>query len=244
GDTGTSDLSDVGWGLPSEPLQAGELAGVPVYFLPRHGAAHSIPPHRINYRANIAALKMAGVKSIIACNVVGGINQSLTTGDIVLPDQVIDYTWGRAHTFFDGCEDSDAARMALGLTGLEHIDFTEPFSEKVRTSLIQAAVTAGIELQRGGTYGVTQGPRLESAAEVTKLACDGCDVVGMTCMPEASLARELGMEYAAISLVVNPAAGLGDAGITHAAIRAVIDNRLPVVCDLIERTIQSFAEQP
>lgn len=186
------------WGAPSAPLCEGHFAGSPVIFLPRHGEQHSLPPHRINYRANIAALRDAGVTDIIAVTAVGGIGREAGPGVLVVPDQIIDYTHGREHTFYDG----------MGAT-LDHVDFTQPYAETLRQLLLAGAARAGQAAVNGGVYGATQGPRLESAAEIARMARDGCTLVGMTGMPEAALAREAGLRYATLSLVVNWAAGVG-----------------------------------
>ena len=184
------------WGEPSDGIHAGILNGVEVLFLPRHGAAHHLPPHRINYRANIAALADLGAEAIVGTAAVGGIEARATTGMIVIAHQLIDYTYGREHTYFDG---SQAAP--------HHIDFTEPYAPSLRKILISAAASANIAVLDSGIYGATQGPRLETAAEIDRLGRDGCTIVGMTGMPEAALARERGINYANLSLVVNSAAG-------------------------------------
>ena len=196
------------YGKPSDELVTGRLHDREFLFLPRHGASHTIPPHRINYRANIHALKSAGAERIIAFSAVGGIGAAMRPGDVVIPDQIIDYTWGREHTFHDGTGDF-----------LDHVDFTHPYSPALRAQIIRAAKRAGVEVHTSGTYAATQGPRLESAAEIDRLERDGGDVVGMTGMPEAGLAREAGIDYAAIAIVVNPAAGRGDGPITMDQIR-------------------------
>lgn len=167
-----------------------------VWFLARHGRAHLLPPHAINYRANLHALHQAGARRIIAVNAVGGIHPALTAGTLLVPEQLIDYTWGREHSFFDGG----------GLR--DHIDFTQPYSPPLRQVLLRSCQSLGLWAHDGGVYGCTQGPRLETAAEIRRLKADGCDVVGMTGMPEAALARELGLAYASLCLVVNAAAGL------------------------------------
>lgn len=174
-----------------------EARGNRFFFLGRHGSAQRIPPHLINYRANLSALAHLGVDTILAVTAVGGISANLGVGDLVVPDQIIDYTWGRESTFFDGREKDR-----------RHIDFTYPYSNALRKSLVASGAGIGREIHDGGTYACTQGPRLETAAEIKKLQADGATVVGMTGMPEAALARELNMEYAALSVVVNPAAGL------------------------------------
>ncbi|RMF19077.1 MAG: S-methyl-5'-thioinosine phosphorylase [Gammaproteobacteria bacterium] len=214
---GLSELAELNietrWGLPSAPLQKGMLNGHPVVFLARHGRPHRIPPHQVNYRANIAALKEAGVTQIIAVTAVGGIRADMTNGVCLVPDQLIDYTWGRPSTFFEG--DLDA---------VTHVDFSFPFSDVLRQKLISAAAQAGVQVVGDGVYGVTQGPRLETAAEIRRMERDGCDVVGMTAMPEAALAREAGLEYAMLSYVVNPAAGKVEREITMEEIHAVIED--------------------
>ena len=196
-------LVETPFGNPSGELVHGQLGDRDFYFLPRHGAAHGVPPHRINYRANIHALKQAGVERVIALAAVGGINSHIQPGDLVLPDQIIDYTWGREHTFFTG-----------GEAGVDHIDFTTPYATSWRLQLLASAERAGVDIHATGTYAVTQGPRLESAAEIDRLERDGADIVGMTGMPEAALARELDLDYAAIALVVNAAAGRSNEVIT------------------------------
>lgn len=187
----------------------------PLWFLARHGKDHRIAPHEINYRANLWALQQAGARAIIAVNVVGGITEGMVPGTVVLPDQIIDYTWGREHSFFSGAHSFD-----------KHIDFTEPYDEPLRLRLMAAARRCHLTLHRAGVYACTQGPRLETAAEVRRLARDGCDIVGMTGMPEAALARELGIPYASVALVVNRAAGLGDAVISIDAMRDVMESGL------------------
>ncbi len=196
------------YGVPSAPVRELEIGGRAVLFLARHGDALAIPPHRINYRANAAALKLAGAASIIALNTVGAIRPEHGPGTLAVPAQLIDYTYARDHSIHDG---SSAI--------LDHIDFTEPFCPRLRRGLLEAAAAAGVPCHDGGVYAVTQGPRLETAAEVDRLERDGADFIGMTAMPEASLARELGMRYACLSLVVNRAAGRGESAI-HADIEA------------------------
>ncbi len=194
---------DTPYGAPSDALQIGMLYGREILFLPRHGADHTLPPHRINYRANIRALQTMGATRIIAFAAVGAIEATMRPGDIVIPHQILDYTWGRKHTFFDGASQQ-----------LEHVDFSFPYSEPLRQKILQAAGQRGIQAHKAGVYAVTQGPRLESAAEIDRLERDGGHIVGMTGMPEAALAREAGMEYATIAMVVNPAAGRTDSPIT------------------------------
>ncbi|MGR3914654.1 MAG: S-methyl-5'-thioinosine phosphorylase [Gammaproteobacteria bacterium] len=183
------------YGAPSAPLLFGRLGGREVVFISRHGAGHSIAPHRVNYRANLWALKQAGAARVVALAAVGGIAAQYAPGTLALPHQLIDYTWGRAHTFFD-CDDD-----------VRHIDFAAPYDASLRTEILAAARRAGAGLAERAVHAVTQGPRLESAAEIDRLERDGAGIVGMTGMPEAALARELCLPYAAIAMVINPAAG-------------------------------------
>ena len=204
---------DTPWGSPSGALVVGEYAGIEIIFLARHGNPHLIPPHKINYRANIWALKQNEVGNIISINAVGGITENMLPGRLVIPHQIIDYTWSRPHTYYDGNDE------------VVHIDFTNPYCEELRQHLILAGNEGKIiDIQPSGTYGATQGPRLESAAEINRMERDGCDIVGMTGMPEASLARELEMNLASCSLIVNRAAGKSSEPITM----AVIQNNLKV----------------
>ncbi len=168
-----------------------------VVFLSRHGTDHSIPPHKINYRANIAALKQLGVTQIIATNAVGGIVKNSGPGAFIIPDQIIDYTWGREHTYFDSFTDE-----------MKHIDFTFPFDSILRDRLVECIAQIVPQFLEKGCYGCTQGPRLETAAEIKKFEKDGCDIIGMTGMPEAALAKELDMAYASVCFSVNWAAGI------------------------------------
>lgn len=188
------------YGAPSCPIVFGEMDGQEVAFLPRHGTAHRIPPHRVNYCANIWALNNVGVKHIIAVSAVGGIAENCSVGSMVIPDQIIDYSHGRESTFFDGGDDP-----------VEHIDFSYPYDERLRKALVGGASTVGdVNVVEQGCYGATRGPRFETAAEVRRMANDGCTVAGMTGMPEASLAAELRIPYACLAVVVNVAAGIGD----------------------------------
>ncbi|QKT02376.1 S-methyl-5'-thioinosine phosphorylase [Ectothiorhodospiraceae bacterium 2226] len=191
------------YGEPSGPVTHGTLCGRNVVFLARHGYGHTIPPHKINYRANIWALKETGVGNVLAVNAVGGIRADMVPGTLVFPDQIIDYTWSRVQTYFDE-----------GLTSVTHIDFTQPYCEALRRQLVAAAQAAELAVVEGGTYGATQGPRLETAAEIVRLERNGCDMVGMTGMPEAALARELNLCYASCAVVANWAAGKGEGEIT------------------------------
>ena len=187
------------YGEPSGPLTFGHIADCDVMFLARHGYGHTIAPHQVNYRANLWALKDSGATEVVSVASVGGIRKDLWPGVLVLPHQIVDYTWGRPSTYYEGAG-----------TPVNHIDFTEPYSAGVRTRLLAAAERAGERIVDGAVYAATQGPRLETAAEITRLERDGCDLVGMTGMPEASLAREISLEYAAIAVIANFAAGRGD----------------------------------
>lgn len=215
------------FGEPSRPVQEGRLGDTPVFFLQRHGSPSAIPPHRINYKANIWALNSLGVGGIVAINAVGGITENMRPGRLLIPDQLIDYTWGREHTFDEG-----------GGEPLMHIDFTEPYDQQLRADLLRAARAGAIEHAASGVQGITQGPRLETAAEVKRMHRDGCDVVGMTGMPEAALARELDVPYASVCMVVNPAAGLGDLPLTLEMMREILDQEASVVRDLLQQLLQ------
>jgi 5'-methylthioadenosine phosphorylase len=219
------------YGEASQPLIFGELAGREVVFLARHGGGHTIPPHAVNYRANIWALHDAGVDSLLAIATVGGISSHLNTGDIVLPDQIIDYTHGRKNTYHDGIE-----------LPVKHIDFTEPYSAKLRETCLQAAGNIQQNLVETAVYACAQGPRLETAAEINRLERDGATIVGMTGMPEAALARELGVHYVALCPVVNAAAGRGASanGINFADVSANLDSTMQKVCMLIEEIARVY----
>lgn len=209
----------------SEPvaITIGRLPQVaqPLCFLARHGVGHTVPPHRINYRANLFALHQLQVSGIVAVNAVGGIHDNAGPGQLVVPDQIIDYTYGREHTFFDG-SDTGLDSPDRFTASVAHVDFTEPYDARLRQCLTAAAARLGVAVFDRGVYGATQGPRLETPAEVRRLQRDGCDIIGMTGMPEAALARELNIPYACIALSVNWAAGLSAQPITMDAIRAVL----------------------
>ena len=194
---------------PASALPKRSPALANALFLNRHGDEHTLLPHEINYRANMWLLRESGAQAVLAVFAVGGIDRALKNGDLVLPAQIVDYTWGRAHTFSGGATTF-------------HADFTDPFAPDLRQRLAAAAEHAGEDVVQGGVYGCTQGPRLETAAEIDRMARDGCTVVGMTAMPEAALARELALPYAGICLVVNPAAGRGDVPITVDDMRTVV----------------------
>ena len=217
------------YGEPSAPLVFGVIGGREVVFLPRHGAAHTIPPHKINYRANLYALQECDADRVIAVNAVGGIRADMTPGRLIIPDQLIDYTWSRVNTYFEE-----------GLSEVTHIDFTRPYCEALRRALIASATAAGIDVVTEGTYGATQGPRLETIAEIDRLERDGCDLVGMTGMPEAALARELGLCYASIAVSVNMGAGRGSDEITMEEIERNLISGMDKVRRLLEYGVPHY----
>lgn len=199
------------WGVPSAPAQRLRWERGECWFMPRHGQGHTLAPHRINYRANVQALQQLGVRQVLAIAAVGGIAATPRPGELALVEDLIDYTWGRAHTFADGVSGP-----------LRHIEFAPPFNPEWRSRVAACAEQCGVDLVTDAVLGVTQGPRLETAAEIRRLARDGCTLVGMTTLPEAALAAEVGLEYATLAVVVNPAAGTADGSI-HAAIEASLD---------------------
>lgn len=205
-------------------VTTGTVNSHPAAFIARHGRGHKVPPHRINYRANLWALRQAGVSAVIGVNAVGGIHARTAPGALAVPNQIIDYTWGREHTFF-----------ADGLDAVTHIDFTQPYDEAMRQLLLRSA--GDVEVWDGGVYACTQGPRLESAAEVRRLQRDGCDMIGMTGMPEAALARELDLPYACLALSVNWAAGLTEEAISMEAIGRVLQSGMAMALSVLERAI-------
>jgi 5'-methylthioinosine phosphorylase len=201
------------YGPPSGPIRIGRLAGKRVAFLARHGEGHSLPPHRINYRANLAALHALGATRVLALNTVGGITERFGPRVLACPEQLIDYTWGRISTF---CEEEGSDVL--------HVDFGDPYTPMLRRTILAAAGRADVALVDGGCYGATQGPRLESKAEIARMRRDGCDLVGMTGMPEAGLARELGLDYACLAIVANWAAGAGPDRDEVITLQDVLDN--------------------
>ena len=216
------------YGEPSGAITYGKLCGKQVVFLPRHGYGHTIPPHMVNYRANLWCLKNKGISKVISICAVGGIREDMVPGSLIIPDQIIDYTWSRNHTFFE-----------KDLTSVTHIDFTEPYCHEMRTALISAARDAGVSVIESGTYGASQGPRLESAAEINRMEGDGCHIVGMTGMPETALARELELCYAACAVSANRAAGRGTEPITMEMIERNIGTGLEQVGTILEQLIKS-----
>ena len=217
------------YGEPSSAVTFGQIGGQPVAFLARHGYGHTIPPHEVNYRANVWGLHQRGAKAIVSVASVGAIRADLKPGDIVVPHQIIDYTWGRKSTYHEGADCT-----------VTHIDFTEPFDRRLRERLLDAGTRSGIAPCGHAVYAATQGPRLDTAAEVDRMERDGADVVGMTGMPEAALARELGVPYASISVVANYAAGRADSrdGISFEAIESVLYESMGRVRALIEAMVR------
>lgn len=218
------EIARTPFGEPSGPLVFGEMNDVPVLFIARHGPGHILAPHRINYRANVWALKQAGATDVLAVAAVGGITNDVGPGTIVVPDQIIDYTYGREHTFCDGSDRT-----------VVHVDFTRPYSDPLRDLLLEASSTVGETVVTSGVYGASQGPRLETAAEIARMARDGATLVGMTGMPEAALARELSLRYAHLCVVSNWAAGCGDSKvkISHDDINATLDESIARVQKVI-----------
>ena len=221
------------YGEPSGAITFGRLRQHEVMFIARHGYGHKIPPHDVNYRANLWALKEQGAQRIISVAAVGGIRADLSPGVIVLPDQIIDYTYGREFTYFDGRDCS-----------VTHIDFTQPYSQELRQQILDAGRCADITCLDGGVYAATQGPRLDTAAEINRLERDGADMVGMTGMPEAALAKEIGLKYAAIAVVVNYAAGRGSShdGVNFENISAVAQPAMARVRNILECVVDSDAD--
>jgi 5'-methylthioinosine phosphorylase len=225
GGTGVYRLPDVEWeqtlscdtvfGKPSGAIRIARISGRRIAFLARHGEGHTLPPHQINYRANLQALYDLGCRQVLAINTVGGIGAAYGPRVLAVPDQIIDYTWGRIGTL---CEEPG--------TPVLHVDFGDPYTETMRRRVLSASASAGVDVVDGGCYGATQGPRLETRAEIRRLMRDGCDLVGMTGMPEAALARELGLEYASLCVVANWAAGCDprDIEITMDEVLANVDS--------------------
>jgi 5'-methylthioinosine phosphorylase len=219
------------YGAPSGPIRVGMYAGKRIAFLARHGEGHSLPPHKINYRANLAALKAVGANRVLALNTVGGIGERFGPRVLACPDQVIDYTWGRVSTL---CEEPGADVL--------HVDFGDPYTASLRREIVSAAKGAGVALVDGGCYGATQGPRLETKAEIARMRRDGCDLVGMTGMPEAGLARELGLDYACLAIVANWAAGAGPDADEVITLQDVLDN-VAAAMDGVPRILRAMLER-
>ncbi|MDH5553212.1 MAG: S-methyl-5'-thioinosine phosphorylase [Nitrosomonas sp.] len=221
------------YGEPSGPLTFGKINGQDIVFLARHGPGHTIPPHAVNYRANLWALNSIKSTRVVAVAAVGGIREDLKPGVLVIPDQIIDYTYGRQFTFFDDMKQP-----------VTHIDFTHPYEQSVRQQVLQAAQQAGENIVDGGVYAATQGPRLETAAEINRLERDGADMVGMTGMPEAALARELELKYATIAVVANYAAGRGTntQNIPLKEIFAVLEKAMINVRNVLQQLVKTHGD--
>ena len=224
----TTHALDTPYGPPSADLQVGTLFGQPLAYLPRHGLPHRLPPHQVNYRANLAALSAFGIKKVIGIAAVGGISPPMKPATIAVPDQLIDYSYGRVQTFHEGPGEP-----------VVHIDFTEPYTPSLRKALVRAAADACVPLVDGGVYGCTQGPRLETAAEIRRMERDGCDLVGMTGMPEAALAREAGLDYVCLAVVANWAAGKTAGEISLEEIHGHLDAAMVNVLKILEAWLKS-----
>lgn len=227
-------LPETTWGRPSGHLVLGELEGRRLWFLPRHGQGHSLAPHRVNSRANIQALADMGITRIIALSAVGGIAPDCSPLRLCLPDQIIDYTYGRPNSFFDGEVDFDPES--------HHIDFSYPFDAGLRQQLLAAAESLSLDVRAHAVVGVTQGPRLETAAEIARMARDGCDLVNMTSMPEAALARERGIAYATLAFVVNRAAGCAEGEVSMQEVAVNLVQCTDIVQRLLRQLLLSDAQ--
>lgn len=216
------------WGEPSAPIVHGTLGGQNVCFLARHGSGHTIAPHRINYRANIWALKQIGMQRVVAVAAVGGIHPTFAPCVIAIPNQLIDYTYERGHSFYEN-QHSDVV----------HVDFSQPYSAELRAALVRASDEADVDAIDWGTYATTQGPRLETAAEIDRIERDGCHMVGMTGMPEAGLAREAGLDYAHLAVVSNAAAGRGAPTITMDDIRKNLETGMRSARALLKALVRA-----
>lgn len=225
-------VTDTPFGAPSAPVRIIGTEPVRTLFLPRHGSPHRFPPHRVNYRANMWALKEAGASHVLAVSAVGGITPGYEPGSLALPDQLIDYSWGREHTYSDS-----------GDVPLVHVDFSYPYEGPLRKLLLRSAARESLDVIDGGCIGVFQGPRLESAAEVEKARRDGCNMAGMTSLPEAALARELGLDYAGIAVVSNWGAGVGGPVISEEDIAETLREPMTRVRRLVRALVASLSEK-
>lgn len=223
---------DTPYGPPSAPIRVIQTKPVRLLFMPRHGSPHRFPPHRVNYRANMWAFREAGADRVLAVSAVGGTREPYSPGTLALPDQLIDYTSGREHTY------SDSENVPL-----VHVDFSWPYEGPLRGALLAAAGDAGVEVVDGGCIGVFQGPRLESAAEVRKARQDGCDMAGMTSLPEAGLARELGLDYAGIAVISNWGAGVAGERICEDNIAETLEEPMVRVRNIVSALVDQIAEE-
>jgi 5'-methylthioadenosine phosphorylase len=219
------------YGVPSDSYRIGKLSGRDVVFLPRHGSLHNILPHRINYRANIWGFKKIGVERVISIGAAGGINPGMKPGMIVVPDQIIDMTKGRDGTFFEGEE------------GVIHVDLTEPYCPELRENIIRAGTKSGLKLKKSGTYICTHGPRLETKAEIQFFSKIGADIVGMTAMPEAALAREAELCYAGISVISNYAAGIKEKRLTVKEVLEVMARTAGQVREILSMVVKMIPDR-
>ena len=225
-------IIDTPYGPPSAPVRVVKTEPVRLLFLPRHGSPHRFPPHKVNYRANMWALREAGADGVLAVSAVGGTREPFSPGKLALPDQLIDYTSGREHTYCDSEHEP-----------LVHVDFSWPYLGPLRNELLAAAALAGVEVLDGGCIGVFQGPRLESAAEVRKARQDGCDMAGMTSLPEAGLARELGVDYAGIAVISNWGAGVTGERISEEHIADTLQEPMARVRKIVSALIGRIAKE-
>lgn len=219
------------FGKPSDQYLIGKIGKTDIVFLPRHGKKHNIPPHMINYRANIWGFRKLGVDRIISISAVGGIRKGLRPGDIVVLDQTMDMTRNRKSTFYDG------------KGGVVHIDFTEPYCPELRRIILKAGKDAGVPVKNGGNYVAVEGPRLETASEIKSFKLLGGDVVGMTGMPEASLAREVAICYTGISVVANYAAGISKTKLTVPEVMKVMHASTETLKRLLKKTFSLIHEE-
>lgn len=241
GGTGLTELDeqlenidmDTPYGVPSAPIRVIATDPLRLLFLPRHGSPHRFPPHCVNYRANLWALHATGARQVLAVYAVGGIGEKYAPGTLAAPDQLIDYSWGREHTFCDSAQ-----------ADLVHVDFTRPYDGPLRQTLLAAAQDAAVSLIDGGCIGVFQGPRLESAAEIRRARQDGCHMAGMTALPEAGLARELGLDYAGLAVVSNYGAGIRDAVLSEEDIAATLREPMQRVRRLAQAVARRLAAAP
>lgn len=224
---------DTPYGEPSGEVAVGSLAGRRVAFLPRHGADHRFPPHRVPYRANLWALRSLGVRQVVTGSAVGSLREELGPGALVLPDQILDRTWGRPHTYSDGEQ------------GVAHLSFSDPYCPVGRACAQRAAQAAGLPLTGSATLAVINGPRFSTRAESLDYRRSGATIIGMTAMPEAALARELALCFTSLCLVTDHDAGVeAGTGVTHAEVLQTFAANLPKLRELLVATLAELpAEQ-